>query len=300
VNYQPPNTLDKPTLDEEAFQQLLAAAFTLQEEQHFLRNKHSETASILASPVHVVVDRISNPSPPSPLQTLYAIEPLKPPRTIVQSVPKPLTLSDDAILRPALTAVVEHRALTPPQAPSLKVPSANVARAAKPAAVARPEKRGIAIPKNTSRRRVWRRPGFQSNALFWRIARVIAIAAIGVLLLSAAVNRLSPLPSGLAETPDAVQQQVPFDGQPQNVTSPQPSATVPRAIPVGTSPASEAAPTPRSSGLDGSATTAASPKTTTSNRRPIHVSEADVVAPDTVIRYDDTRSPSHAPVRNSP
>src|SRR5262249_55463745 len=160
-----------------------------------------------------------------------------------------------------LTAVVEHRALTPPQAPSLKVPSANVARAAKPAAVARPEKRGIAIPKNTSRRRVWRRPGFQSNALFWRIARVIAIAAIGVLLLSAAVNRLSPLPSGLAETPDAVQQQVPFEGQPQNVTSPQPSATVPRAIPVGTSPASEAAPTPRSSGLDGAATTAASPKT---------------------------------------
>ena len=89
--------------------------------------------------------------------------------------------------------------------------------------------------------------------LFWKAAIVVAVAAVSVLLLGVTIYRLSPLPGGLALPSEAVQQQLPFRRTKRIVTvpaSPQKRIVKPNRLP------------------------------------PTYGSEADIVAEDTLVRYD--------------
>jgi len=91
-----------------------------------------------------------------------------------------------------------------------------------------------------------------TDKLVWKAATVVAVTSVSALLLGATIYRFSPLPAGLALSSEVVQQQVPFQ----------------RTKRVATLPASIQKPIVR----------------------PIHLptngSEADIVAEDTLVRYD--------------
>jgi len=180
---QPTNAQDKPVLDQEAFQQLLAAACTLQE--HNDRKLVKEAAN---SPLTV--------SPP----------------------PEPLADSE--------------------------------------------------LP--LARNRMVRRPTPHSDEFFWRIATVVAMAAVSALLLVASSDRRSPVPAGLV----VVQQQVPFRrgvASKTIVMEPQATKTGPTGRTVDADKPGRSAP--------------ARKKTVNPKRHSIYESEADMVAQDTVVRY---------------
>ncbi len=89
--------------------------------------------------------------------------------------------------------------------------------------------------------------------LFWKAAIVVAVAAVSALLLGATIYRLSPLPGGRALPSAAVQQQLPFRRTKRIVTvpaTPQKRIVKPNRLP------------------------------------PTYRSEADIVAEDTLVRYD--------------
>ena len=108
----------------------------------------------------------------------------------------------------------------------------------------------------------------QSDAFFWRVATAAAMAAIFALLLVASTHRLSPLPAGLV-----VQQQEPLRSIVTKAVVMEPQAT-------------KTGPSQRTVDADKSGRSATAPiRKINLTRHSIYESEADMVAPDTVMRY---------------
>jgi hypothetical protein len=108
----------------------------------------------------------------------------------------------------------------------------------------------------------------QSDEFFWRFATVAAMAAIFALLLVASTDRLSPLPAGLV-----IQQQEPLRRVVTKAVVMEPQATKTR-------------PSQRTVDADKSGRSATAPiRKMNLTRHSIYESEADMVAPDTVMRY---------------
>jgi hypothetical protein len=208
------NRLDKPVLDQNTFQQLLAAAHTLQEQNHSLVKETKADACQTVS---------------------LRVEPAQMP----QSDLEPLASLNDSM-----------------------------------------------VP--ISRARTVRRPTPQSEVFFWRIAATLAMAAVSALLLVASSDRFSPLPSQLLPPSDVVQQPVPFWRTTHVVTDlPQGSTVVtktvmmePKATKTGPNGRTLDAHKPRRS-----VPAATHKKIVSPIRHSIYESEADMVAPDTVVRY---------------
>lgn len=118
----------------------------------------------------------------------------------------------------------------------------------------------------------------RGNEFFWRVATAVIVAALFALLLITSVDRLSPLPARL----EVVHQEVPF-----HKVLPQSGGAATKAI--LTEPhATKIEPNGRKVGGDqpGRSELAPVQKTiTNSTRHSLYESEADMVAPDTVVRY---------------
>ena len=118
----------------------------------------------------------------------------------------------------------------------------------------------------------------RSDEFFWRIATGVAMAALFILLLVISLDRLSPLPAGQK----LVEQEVPF-----HKVLPQSSGVAaktimnqPETTRINNSDVRVVA------GKPGRSTDGLPHKTiVNSTRHPTYESEADMVAPDTVIRY---------------
>jgi hypothetical protein len=138
---------------------------------------------------------------------------------------------------------------------------------------------------------VQRRRISQSNELFWRATTVVAMtmAAVLALLLGASIDRLSPLPAGLALPSEVVLQQVPFRRAKRSVTILAQSGGVRTKTMVMEPQATKTGPTETivaDQPPGRRATPASAQKTIVNpNRHSTHESEADMVGQDTVMRY---------------
>ncbi len=207
VKCAPANAFNKPVLDPETFQQLLAAAYTLQTEINRERVKQAESVS--------------------------ASRTLEP--TALPPVMFPMPQADGERL-----ASLNHSVVT------------GAARG--------------------SRRKIMRARTSRSDELFWRVARVAAMAAVSALVLVASVGRLSPLPAAL----EGLQQELPFRrGVVTKVL-----IIAPQTIKIGpASLASDADAPPETVFARGQK------MIKTLSARSSYDSEGEVVAQDTVVRY---------------
>jgi hypothetical protein len=216
VNPLPANALVKPVLDEATFQQLLAAAYTLQAQIAFGSS----------------------------------------PATSVRPEPPKLARAADMVAAPPLVII---RAL----------PAKTV--------------RGQTSP---------------SHRLFWRLAAMAATAAVSALLLGASIGRLSPLPAGLTLPSENIQQQVPFRRANHSAAAPSKTGRAPATVfamerqtmnttGINPAPVTPKEPSARIASLPPNQDT-----TVKRHHHSAYESEADVVAPDTIVRY---RSPRAVP-----
>jgi len=123
----------------------------------------------------------------------------------------------------------------------------------------------------------------RSNLFFWRVATATVMVALVALLLVSSVDRLLPLPAKL-EVP---QQEVPF-----HKVLPQSGGAATKAI-LTEPQATKTDPSKRTVGADkpGRSEFAPAQKTIVNPaRHSLYESEADMVAPDTVVRYGRRRS----------
>jgi hypothetical protein len=116
----------------------------------------------------------------------------------------------------------------------------------------------------------------RSDEFFWRVARAVAMAAVFALLLVSSTDRLSPLPAGLV-----VQQQEPL----RRVVS---KAIVKRPQATKTGPNQRTV----DAGKTGKSKSTSARKRNPA-RHSIYESEADMVAPDTVMHYGRRPSVPH-------
>jgi hypothetical protein len=267
VKLQPTNSLDKPVLDPIAFQQLLAAAYTLQEQNVHLLEKAK--ADFLATLCHDAGVGKVHPIPSVSLAPLAAL--------------------DDSQRHPEMNPQVPNLAQEILEAKSSKSFRRRGSKATQLSPVC-PVRSGSG---HKGRRRI-----AQSNELFWRAATAVAMAAVLALLLVASIDRLAPLPAGLILPSEAVQQPIPFHKSRRAPTTPAQSGgvgkktvvTEPHAMPLpGPNDRTVVADEP----LERGANPASAEKAVVNPNR-IHSayeSEADVVAQNTVVRYG-TRSPA--------
>jgi hypothetical protein len=286
VTRKPTSTHGKPVLDERTFQQLLAAAYALQEHTNRLLMKEQKADCAAPSPRGIVKNLLSIqvvpltfeplPVPQSDRLLGPALRPaqaeVEPRAPQYHSVIPPETVNQLSVLASQLEALMQREIRTDSewtirQAPAVAQEtqvgelqatgySAQVRRQSvleQP----RPEPARLiplaqhAVPGGTPYRTV-RRPISPSNESFWRTAPVVALAAVLCLLLGASVHRLSPLPGGLSLPSEVDQQQVPLQ----------------RTKPVATVLASDRKPIVTPNRLDST-----------------YSSEADMVAEDTVVRH---------------
>jgi len=122
----------------------------------------------------------------------------------------------------------------------------------------------------------------RSDLFFWRVATAVVMAALFALLLITSVDRLSPLPARL----EVVQQEVPVHKvPPQTGAATKAILMEPQATMTETNERKVDADKPERSEL------APAQKTiVNSTRHSPYESEADMVAPDTVVRYGRRRS----------
>ena len=242
VKYQPANPLGKPVLDQEMFQQLLSAAYTLQAKNHPLPVEESVIAT----------------APPSV---------------------EPLALSNVSSLEPDLES-----AKVPDVAPEIRPATTFKSAEPKPAKLRLPALHPVpTVPgRRTLRKRI-----SPHNGLFWKAATVAAMAAVSALLLAAWIDHPSPLPSGLTLPEEVLQQQVPFRRAEPVVTSqPQSGRGSTRTIVIEPPAATRTEPTVNDEPTEGATASGTAQKTTANlNRHSSFESEADLVAPDTVVRY---------------
>jgi hypothetical protein len=134
-----------------------------------------------------------------------------------------------------------------------------------------------AVPSGRDRRTA------RSDEFFWKIATAVSTAALFALLLVTSLDRLSPLPAWQ----ELVQQEVPF-----HKVLPQRSGVAAKTIMM--QPQATRIENSVVAGKPGRSTAAPRHKTIVNpTRHSIYESEADMVAPDTVMRYG--RRPSVAP-----
>jgi hypothetical protein len=123
------------------------------------------------------------------------------------------------------------------------------------------------VPSSSERRT-------RSDQLFWRVATAVAVAAVFGLLLVASTDRLSPVPAGV----DVVHQEVPFhEVLPRNSKVSATTVTQPQTMKIEQSVVADQ---PRRRAATPQRKTMVNPI-----RHSIYESEADMVAPDTVMRY---------------
>jgi hypothetical protein len=263
VKYQPANPLDKPVLDREAFQQLLSAAYTLQAQNHPLPAKD-----------------------PAPATVRPNVE--------------PLALSNVSSLQPDLeSAKVSDLAPEIRPAASFKPPQP------KPAKLRLPVRHPVPPVPSRSGHKTLRKRISPHDGLFWRAATVAAMAAVSALLLAAWIDHPSPLPPGLALPSEVLQQQVPFRRAEPIVTSqPQSSKAGTKTFvmePPTTTKAGPAEPTVSHDRPGGTTTTGSAQRTTANpNRHSSYESEANLVAPDTGVRYSPRSAAPLARVQRKP
>ena len=283
---KPTSTYGKPVLDERTFQQLLAAAYTLQEyNDRLLMKEHKADCAALfprgivkkLRPIQVV------PLTPEPLAVPHSDRLLGPVLRPAQAEVEPLAPQYDSVIPPEtayqlsvlasqLEALIQQTIRNDSgwQAPAVaqETPAgeqqatgySTQVRGQSVLEQPRSEQARLiplvqhAVPSGTSivPYRTVRRPIFPSNESFWRTATVVALAAVLCLLLGASVHRLSPLPGGLSPPSEVVEQQVPLQ----------------RTKSVATVLASDGKPIVTPNRLDST-----------------YSSEADLVAEDTVVRH---------------
>jgi len=289
VTRKPTTTYGKPVLDERTFQQLLAAACTLQDHNDRLMMKEHKADCAALSPRGIVKNLLSIQAVPltfGPLAVPHSdrllgtvlrpaqaeVEPVAPQ---YDSVIPPETAYRLSVLASQLEALMQREIRTDSEWTTPQAPAAaqGTQVSAQQTAVHSTEVQGQsvleqprselarliplvqpAVPSGTSivPDRTARRPISPSNESFWRTATVVALAAVLSLLLGASVHRLSPLPGRLSQPSEVVQQQVPLQ----------------RTKPVGTVLASDRKPIVMPNRPDST-----------------YGSEADIVAEDTVVRH---------------
>jgi hypothetical protein len=304
VKRKPTSTYGKPVLDERAFQQLLAAAYMLQEHNdRLLVMEHKADCGALFPkgivknllPIQVVPltleplgvphsDRLLGPV----LQLAQAeVEPLAPQ---YDSVIPPETADQLSVLASQLEALMRQQIRTDsewttPQAPTVaqetqvgEQQATGYSTQVRGQSALQQPRSELAqliplvqhvVPSGTSivPYRTARRPISPSNESFWRTATVVALAAVLCLLLGASVHRLSPLPGGLTLPSGVVQQQVPLQ----------------RTKPVATVLAFDRKPIVTPNRLDST-----------------YSSEADMVAEDTVVRHNIPVASPGVPAQKKP
>jgi capsular exopolysaccharide synthesis family protein len=132
-----------------------------------------------------------------------------------------------------------------------------------------------------------------TGELFSKAATALAAAAVLAVLLDVSIHRFSPLPAGLSQPPEDVQQQAPFQRTKHIVTVPVESSSVgTKTVTTELSAASKAAvPTVRtieSGQRPESRVSPVSAQKTIVKRDHLHIShvtETDMVAEDTVVHY---------------
>ena len=173
MKLQSPNPPDKPVLDLQTFQQLLAAAYTMQQSRPLVKEATSDSPPTLP-------DEASH-------QKFHSI----PPASLDDSQ-RDLEMNTQ---RPDLVAeILESEAFKPQHSKATQVMRVRAVR------------RTVV----GSRNKMLRRQIDQSNKLFWRVATALAMPAVLGVLLAAPIDRLSPLPDGLVLPPELLQQPVPF------------------------------------------------------------------------------------------
>ena len=244
---KPTSTYGKPVLDERTFQQLLAAAYTLQEHNDRLLMKEHKADCAALSPGGIVKNLLPIqvvPLAPEPLAVPDSERRLGPVRRPAQAEVEPLAPQYDSVIPPEtayqLSVLASQlEALMQPQirsdsewtTPQLPAVAHETQVGEQQATGYSTQVRGQSVleqPRSELARliplaqhavpsgmsivpyRTVRRRIFSSNEWFWRTATVVALAAVLCLLLGASVLRLSPLPGGLSLPSEVVQQQVPL------------------------------------------------------------------------------------------
>ena len=274
----------KPVLDERTFQQLLLAVYTLQQHHDRVLMKEPESDYAALSPTGIVNHFWPTPLLPLTPGTPHSVRPLGSVPWQAQAEVGTLAAQCDSLIPPEtayqlsalasqLDALIPREIQTEwtiPQAPSVEHETLlgeqqdndHSMEVLGQSVLEQPgsELTGLtplvppAVPSGTNifPFRAVRRPTPWSNESFWRTSTVVAIAAI-LSLLGASVHRVSPLPAGLSQPSEGVQQQVPFQ----------------RTVPVVTVFASDQKPAVTPNRLDSTSGIA-----------------ADLVAEDTVVRYN--------------
>ena len=225
---KPTSTQGKPVLDQEAFQQLLAAVYVLQEQHDRLLEKEpkvdcaalsngaiAESVGAIQPVVPLTPERVAIPV--LPLESVVAQADVEPSAPQKDSVIPPGTAYQLSVLASQLEALI-HQQIRPDSEWTTRLPVAMAREtlAEDQQAVAYHDEEGRkkadfeqpqsepaqriplvqpVVPSGTSilPHRIVRRRISQRNELFVKTAMVIATAA----LLGASVHRFSPLPSGL-------------------------------------------------------------------------------------------------------
>ena len=285
---QPTNTLDKPVLDQGTFQQLLAAAYTLQEQNARLWVKVPKADFPRNLSDGAIAEKVHLLSPVS--QTPEALpETVLPPPSLLPMAPsdvEPLASLNDLLLHPDTDTRAPDFALGVLETETFKRPRS---KPAKPILLV--QHRAPSATSGSHYGMVRRRIS-PSNELFWRAATVLATAAVLALLLGASIGRFSPLPARLALPSEPVQQQVPFRRAKRIVTVPPQSGGVStNTVVMEPHAATRTGPAERTvvaDNLRGTSATPASARNPIVNPNRVHSayeSEADIVAPNTIVRY---------------
>jgi hypothetical protein len=166
----------------------------------------------------------------------------------------------------------------------------------------------VPVRPNTYRQRILQKPILQNDEVFWKTATALAMVAVAALLVGASAKRFSPLPANVVQRSIEAQQPVPFE-----------KARIVPALPLDAGNKTGALPSAQGSDVarfhPALAIEPAAPRIVPeaadrSNDRlvrakPRHHSaghlESDMVAEDTVVRYDKKHPPaSHTQAQKNP
>ena len=146
-----------------------------------------------------------------------------------------------------------------------------------------------------------------TRELFSKAATAVALAAVLAVLLDVSIHRFSPLPAGLSQPPEDVQQQAPFQRTKHFVTVPAQSSSVEtKTVATELSAAGKAAaPTVRTIGSGQQPESRVSPVTAQKTTvKPHHLHTSDVsqtdIAEDTVVHYGTGSSAPRLQVQKKP
>jgi len=299
VKYQPTNPLDRPVLDPETFQQLLAAAYTLQEQNHGLPINKAKADFLPTRSDGTVAEKIQPIPPVAPTPEPLAGFRLPVTRVlpITHSDIEPSAPSHDSALQPQTGSAAPVPDFTPeiPPAATFKP------RQSKPAQLRVPVHSPVPVVPSSSRHRTFRKRISPNNDLFWKSATVAAMAAVSALLLAAWIDQPSPLPAGLALPSEQLQQQVPFRKAASSGTAQPQSGRVSSRTLVMEPPATTNEPTAIDDLPRGTAAPFSAQKTiANANRHSTYESEAGIVAPDTIVRYGPRSAAPRVQVQSKP